>query len=439
MMADLLVSEFAYDGANRRTQITERGAGETAVAQPASAGTYSVYTSAPFTAAAGNYTIRFEGLSALPNNVALIDGVTVVNTVPLNDVPVPNGSFEAPSVGANVVPHPVGTTWTFEGSAGIAGNGSGFANAPDGTQVGYVQNNTGVIRQTVALTAGTYALAFKAAQGADNKTPQQVRVTIEKTGLPTTVQRFVWNGNTIAEERDSTGATVTKRYFAEGEWRMNAKGDGKFYYTRDHLGSIREVTNSSGVLQARYDYDVWGNSVVLSGNMNLDFGYTGHYFHAPSGLNLSLYRPYKPALGRWLSRDPIEEEGGINLYGYVHNNSSNLIDPFGLDAATFLLPFGWSFTIYYPFTEHPPGEVAHERQHRDDWYNYGRSMPGWKYEQRGYAAAAEYCRKRIAQLEAKKCLTDAEKKELEDARNELRTAEIIANSDAAAQEYYHRR
>ena len=61
----------------------------------------------------------------------------------LNDVPVPNGSFEAPSVGANLAPHPVGTTWTFEGDAGIAGNGSGFANAPDGTQVGYVQSNTG--------------------------------------------------------------------------------------------------------------------------------------------------------------------------------------------------------------------------------------------------------------------------------------------------------
>ena len=254
----------------------------------------------------------------------------------LNDVPVPNGSFEAPSVGANVVPHPAGATWTFEGDAGIAGNGSGFANAPDGTQVGYVQNNTGVIRQTVALTAGTYALAFKAAQGPANKTPQQVRVTIEKTGLPTTVLRFVWSGNTIAEERDSTGATVTKRYFVEGEWRMNAKGDGKLYYTRDHLGSIREVTNSSGVLQARYDYDVWGNSVVLSGSMNLDFGYTGHYFHAPSGLNLSLFRPYIPPLGRWLNRDPIGETGGLNLYGYVGNDPVNYRDPLGLieDSAT---------------------------------------------------------------------------------------------------------
>jgi uncharacterized protein RhaS with RHS repeats len=40
---------------------------------------------------------------------------------------------------------------------------------------------------------------------------------------------------------------------------------------------------------------------------------------------------YQPDLGRWLSRDPIEEEGGINLYGYVANNTPNFVDRLGLD------------------------------------------------------------------------------------------------------------
>ncbi|HMJ06066.1 MAG TPA: hypothetical protein VK474_07395, partial [Chthoniobacterales bacterium] len=129
-------------------------------------------------------------------------------------------------------------------------------------QVGFVQNDTGAIRQTVTLTAGTYTLAFKAAQSAGNKSPQQVRVTIGQTGFATTVQRFVWNGNTLAEERESTGAIVRKRYFAEGQQRWNLKTSmmQSFYYTRDHLGSIREVTDASGTLKARYDYDVWGQS-----------------------------------------------------------------------------------------------------------------------------------------------------------------------------------
>ena len=69
------------------------------------------------------------------------------------------------------------------------------------------------------------------------------------------------------------------------------------------------MTDERRNLVARYDYDPYGNRVVLSGMMDTDFGYTGHYFHAPSGLNLTLYRAYNPALGRWLSRDPIEKLG----------------------------------------------------------------------------------------------------------------------------------
>lgn len=40
---------------------------------------------------------------------------------------------------------------------------------------------------------------------------------------------------------------------------------------------------------------------------------------------------YDPTIGRWLSRDPIGEEGGVNLYRYVSNNPVKFIDPFGLD------------------------------------------------------------------------------------------------------------
>jgi RHS repeat-associated protein len=41
-------------------------------------------------------------------------------------------------------------------------------------------------------------------------------------------------------------------------------------------------------------------------------------------------RPYDPNLQRWIQRDPIGEEGGINLYGYVRNNSIRFVDPLGL-------------------------------------------------------------------------------------------------------------
>jgi RHS repeat-associated protein len=155
---------------------------------------------------------------------------------------------------------------------------------------------------------------------------------VEKAGATvTSTKQFVWVGNRIAQERDATNE-VTRSYFADGEVRGNAHvGYTNYYYTRDHLGSIREMTSGSSALQAQYDYDSYGQRTKLSGALDVDFGYTGHYFDAPSGLNLTLYRAYNPALGRWLSRDPIGEAGGVNLYGYVENGPLNKSDPLGLD------------------------------------------------------------------------------------------------------------
>jgi RHS repeat-associated protein len=89
--------------------------------------------------------------------------------------------------------------------------------------------------------------------------------------------------------------------------------------------------DSTGTIRARYDYDPYGNVTKVSGDLDTDFAYTGHYYHAASGLHLAPYRGYDPRLGRWLSRDPIEEEGGNNLYGYVRGNPVQFIDRLGYD------------------------------------------------------------------------------------------------------------
>ena len=51
-----------------------------------------------------------------------------------------------------------------------------------------------------------------------------------------------------------------------------------------------------------------------------------------SGVRYYGLRYYNPSTGRWPNRDPIEEEGGINLYGFVGNNPINRWDEFGLSA-----------------------------------------------------------------------------------------------------------
>jgi RHS repeat-associated protein len=131
--------------------------------------------------------------------------------------------------------------------------------------------------------------------------------------------------SSTAEERDATG-NVTKRFFGAGE----QIGGVNYYYTTDHLGSVREMTDATGAVRARYEYDPYGRQTKIGGDLEADFGFTGFYRHQASGLNLTLFRAYDAELGRWTTRDPIAEEGGLNLYAYVMGDPINLVDPLGL-------------------------------------------------------------------------------------------------------------
>jgi streptogramin lyase len=126
---------------------------------------YTVFTTNNFAATAGANTLVFQGLN--PNggdNSAFIDGLAV--SVGNGAV---DGGFESPSVGNSFQPDPGGTAWTFTGSAGVAGNNSAFTSAnppaPQGTQVGYIQQ-TGGMSQSINLVAGIYTVNYAAAQRA---------------------------------------------------------------------------------------------------------------------------------------------------------------------------------------------------------------------------------------------------------------------------------
>ena len=59
------------------------------------------------------------------------------------------------------------------------------------------------------------------------------------------------------------------------------------------------MTDDSGSLVARYDYDPWGQRTQLYGTVQPPFGYAGYYLHGPTGLNLAVFRAYDPDPGQW--------------------------------------------------------------------------------------------------------------------------------------------
>lgn len=154
------------------------------------------------------------------------------------------------------------------------------------------------------------------------------RRTVEKVNGSVS-KRWIWTDrNQPCEERDSTNVR-RKGFYSDGQ----LIGSNRYYYSTDQLGSIREMTDAVGVVRARYDYDPFGKAVKISGDLESDFGFTGFHRHQHSGLNLTLYRAYHEDTGRWLSRDPLGEADGPNLYAYVSNNPVNSVDYLGLQQA----------------------------------------------------------------------------------------------------------
>jgi RHS repeat-associated protein len=155
----------------------------------------------------------------------------------------------------------------------------------------------------------------------------RVAKVVEKTGSTiNSTRKFVWSGQEKLEFRDATD-TVTQRNYAQGQY----VGTTAYFYLRDHLGSIREMFTGGGTIVARYDYDPYGRSTTVLGTTPTDFNFTGLYRHSKSNLDLAVYRAYDPDLGRWLSRDPMEESGGLDLYHYAFNNPARYTDRLGLD------------------------------------------------------------------------------------------------------------
>lgn len=109
--------------------------------------------------------------------------------------------------------------------------------------------------------------------------------------------------------------------------------------TYDGNGNITAWVNASGTITARQRYDAYGTIIAQTGTAPSPYGFSTKPQDQVTGLLYYGYRYYDPVTGRWPSRDPIEEEGGINLYGFVGNDGINLWDNLG-NAAPIVVGIG---------------------------------------------------------------------------------------------------
>ncbi|MDB4526773.1 RHS repeat-associated core domain-containing protein, partial [bacterium] len=160
-------------------------------------------------------------------------------------------------------------------------------------------------------------------------------------------RRYFYNNQwRVIEEWDTTGTTDREYVYNPADrWNLirrkytdSSPLDTTHYVLRDFLDPVA-IINTSGVVQERYGYDAFGPvrfmdagfATLTNSAHGWNWLFHGEFLDTNTGLYNYGYRYYHPQLGRWPSRDPIEEAGGVNLYGMVGNNAVNGWDYLGLE------------------------------------------------------------------------------------------------------------
>jgi RHS repeat-associated protein len=169
------------------------------------------------------------------------------------------------------------------------------------------------------------------------------------------LKSFVYDGWSVVAQIESAPGGVSTNNFV---WGLDLSGsltgaggvggllaeikNGVAYYPcYDGNGNVTEYVSDNGEAAAHREYSAYGETVALSGP--LADGFTFWWSTKPlcplTGLSEYEYRKYHPNLGRFLSRDPIEEGGGCNLLVFVGNTPLNVIDYLGLKEHTMTFDF----------------------------------------------------------------------------------------------------
>jgi len=247
-------------------------------------------------------------------------------------------------VSATVTAVPPGVfTFTHDAAGNLLNN--------DDRQYGWTQEN--LLR---VLTNGTERQEYQYS-GSGFLTERRA---YENDVLQDTV-RYVYDGNLVLAELDATNGVL--RTFARGLDRglsfARAGGMGGLlavsesgpaathqFYLYDGLGSVVQLVDTNQQVSADYEYDPYGRIRAAQGGSAAANRTRFHtkLMDPQAELIYFGYRWYSPGTRRWISRDPLAELDGGNLYRFVRNNPVSQFDPYGLATCRSAGPTFKTFT-----------------------------------------------------------------------------------------------
>ena len=162
---------------------------------------------------------------------------------------------------------------------------------------------------------------------------------ISKTTAAGTVL-YLYSEQGLAAEYTADGNLMVEYHYRPGSpWMthpITQKRDGQvYYYQNDHLGTPQRVLENSGRLLWEARQTAFGQTTVTTELIENNLRFPGQYYDAETDTHYNYHRDYDPSLGRYLQKDPIGLEGGINTYAYVGGNPLKYFDSQGLSWTCF--------------------------------------------------------------------------------------------------------
>ena len=184
--------------------------------------------------------------------------------------------------------------------------------------------------RTVTFSDGSSINYYYAADGTKLR---EVRAI--KSGTTTMTTTIDWCGDLVLEKVGSA-ARAAKRLRLDGGYVDLASGNSaRRYFVRDHLGSVRAVVNDAGTVLETDDYYPLGGPLPTGTSTTLQpEKYQGKEWNPAASFNVYDFgaRLYDPALGRWISQDPMAEKYYLHSpYLFCAGNPLRFVDPKGTE------------------------------------------------------------------------------------------------------------